>query len=150
MPLIGRDKVDKAIVDTVITTNDNLKGVYFAGLANIINGTPADTGRARNNWFLSVGTPSNSMTTSKNKAGASSIRQLSKMPDQLLGKKIFFTNNLPYIGTLEYGGFPSPVKLGSWIDGKYQKLSDGGFSKQAPDGWVRSTLIAMKNKIGKL
>ena len=38
------------------------------------------------------------------------------MPRYVLGKKIFFTNNLPYIGILEYGGFPKPVKKGSRIN----------------------------------
>lgn len=148
MPLIGRAKVDKAILATVEAANDNLIGVYFAGLANIIQETPVDEGRARNNWFLTVGNPSSSTTTSK--GSASSARQLSKMPEYVIGKKLYFSNNLPYISTLEYGGYPSPVEKGSWVDGKYQKLSEGGFSKQAPNGWVRATLIRMKNKIRSL
>jgi len=51
---------------------------------------------------------------------------------------------------LEYGGFPSPVEKGSYIKGKYQKLSANGFSKQAPNGWVRATVIQMQNKIRSL
>ena len=150
MPLIGRVELDLAIDELVNVTNDNLRGVYLAGLANIVQGTPADSGRARNNWFLSVGAPSNKTTTSASVGGGGSLSQAGKMPKDVLSNKIFFTNNLPYIGVLEYGGFPSPVENGSYIKGKYQKLSANGFSKQAPNGWVRATVIQMQNKIRSL
>ena len=127
-----------------------MRGVYLAGLKNIVQETPADTGRARNNWFLSVTAPSNKTTTSASIGGGGSLSQASKMPKRVLGKKIFFTNNLPYAGILEYGGFPKPVKKGSRIKGRYQKLSRGGFSLQAPKGWVRRNLKLMQSKIKKL
>ena len=153
MPLLGREKVtfelEVGIKDRI---NTNLKGVYLSGLGNIIAGTPADKGVHRNSWFLSVGIPSGATTTSKSKTGANSIRQLSKMPAVVLGKKVFFTNSAPAISILEYGGFPTPVKRGSYIKASksYEILSIRGFSKQAPNGWVRSTLIAMQNKIRSL
>ena len=70
-----------------------------------------------------------------------------------MNQKIFFTNNLPYIETLEYGGYPNPVKKGTWVkkSKSYEVRSTGGFSKQvAPDGWVRKTLKAMAKKIRQL
>ena len=124
--------------------NRDLRGVFLAGLQNIISETPADTGRTRNNWFNSVGSPSNKSTT------LTSGNTIAKLPKDVLGKKLFYTNNMPNILTLEYGGFPDPVKNGSWIDGSYQKLSKGGFSKQAPNGMVRVNLIRIKNKIRAL
>lgn len=151
MPLVGRDKVNKAIDDIYLTANDNIKGVYLAGLSNITQETPADTGRARNNWFLSVAAPSSSTTTSTSK-GLATIRSLRRMPKRVLNKKIYYTNNLPYVSMLEYGGFPSPVDRGSYIkkSKSFQILSINGFSKQAPNGWVRSNLIKMQNKIRSL
>ncbi|HHZ70876.1 MAG TPA: hypothetical protein EYN67_18555 [Flavobacteriales bacterium] len=152
MPLIGRVNLDLAIDDLVNVTNDNLRGVYLAGLKNIVQGTPADSGRARNNWFLSVGAPSNKITTSSSVGGGGSLSQASKMPKDVLNNTIFFTNNLPYIGVLEYGGFPSPVEKGSYIkrSKSFEILSINGFSKQAPNGWVRKTVIQMQNKIRSL
>ncbi len=153
MPLLGREKVTFELeVGIKDRMNTNLKGVYLSGLGNMIAGTPADEGIHRNSWFLTVGVASKSTTTSKNKTGASSIRQLSKMPASVLGKKVFFTNNAPAINILEYGGFPTPVKRGSYIKASksYEILSIRGFSKQAPNGWVRATLIAMRNKIRSL
>tara|TARA_R110000823_G_scaffold295316_1_gene414391 strand:- start:6418 stop:6879 length:462 start_codon:yes stop_codon:yes gene_type:complete len=153
MPLLGREKVTFELKEGIKSrVNNNLKGVYLSGLGNIIAGTPADKGIHRNSWFLTVGVASNSTTTSENKTGASSIRQLAKMPAVVLGKKLYFTNNAPAISILEYGGFPTPVKQGSYIkeSKSYQILSIRGFSKQAPNGWVRATLIAMQNKIRSL
>jgi hypothetical protein len=151
MPLKGREKVDRAIGDIYINTNDLLRGIYLKGLAEITVGTPVDTGRVRNNWFLSAAVPSSNTTTSKSK-GLSTIRSLRGMPTRVLNKKIYYTNNLPYAATLEYGGFPDPVKKGTWNKKKkkYEKRSAGGFSKQAPTGWVRAILINMQNKIRAL
>jgi hypothetical protein len=69
-----------------------------------------------------------------------------------LAKKIFFTNSTPYINKLEYGGFPSPVEKGSWdkINKSYVKLSANGFSKQAPNGFVRVNLKRAQMKIKQL
>ena len=152
MPLIGRADLDVAISDLVGVANDDVRGVYLAGLKAIVQGTPADSGRARNNWFLSVGVPSNKVTTSSSVGGGGSLSQAAKMPKDVLNNKIFFTNNLPYIGVLEYGGFPSPVENGSYIkrSKSFEILSINGFSKQAPGGWVRKTIIRMQNKIRTL
>ena len=149
MPIKGMAKVKKAISkdgDIYTNANDSIRAVYLGGLFNIIIETPADTGRARNNWFLSADSPSSKSTKGKS-GGLSLVSKLQSMPKRVLNRKVFMTNNLPYIGTLEYGGYPNPVENGSWIKGKYQKLSQGGFSKQAPGGWVRVILIKMQNKI---
>lgn len=138
MPLKGLDNVKKAMnVDIYLQMNNDIKGVYLSGLTNIIKETPVDSGRARNNWFLSVSSPSTKLTSV---SGAASFNQLNKLPKRVLNRKLYFTNNLPYIGTLEYGGYPVPGG----------ELTEGGFSKQAPKGWVRSTLIKMANKIRSL
>jgi len=154
MPLKGLKGVKLAIDQLEQSANDNVRGVYLAGLKNIVQETPADKGRARNNWFLSVTAPSNKTTTSASIGGGASLSQASKMPKRVLGKKIYFTNNLPYIGILEYGGFPKPVKKGSYIkrSGEYEKLSENGYSKQlkGAKGWVRINIKRMQSKIKKL
>ena len=152
MPLDGMDNVKKMIAKNKRDANENIRGVYLAGLSNIIRATPTDTGRARNNWFLSVGVPFSLAGRPSKRGGGGSERSLQQLPGWVLNKKIYFTNNLPYIGMLEYGGFPSPVEKGSYIkrSKSFEILSINGFSKQAPNGWVRTTLIKMQNKIRKL
>ena len=152
MPLHGLDDVKKMIAKNKRDANDNIRGVYFSGLSNVIKGTPTDTGRARNNWFLSVGVPFSLAGRSSKKDGGGSERSLTQMPKWVLNKKVYFSNNLPYIGILEYGGYPSPVKIGSYIkrSKSFEIVSVNGFSKQAPNGWVRAALIKMQNKIRSL
>ena len=110
----------------LVEANNDVRGVYLAGLKNIVEGTPVDKGRARNNWFLTVGSPSSETTLRF--TGSNSEKQLNKIPKGIFNKKIYYTNNLPYIERLEYG---------SW-------------SGQAPLGWVRVTLMKMTNKIKTL
>ena len=150
MPLLGLEKVSFELTKGIKQrVNEDLKGIYLSGLGNIISGTQADKGLHRNSWLLTVGAPSGAVTTNENKAGSDSFVQLANMPISVLGKKIYFTSNAPAMNILEYGGFPSPVDKGSYIkeSGSYQKLSANGFSKQAPNGWVRKTIIAMGNKV---
>ena len=152
MPLVGRKKVDEAIIATVVAANDNVRGIYLGGLTPIAMETPADTGVTRNSWFLSVNNPSTNTGRAKNKSGSGSLSSILKMPVWVLGIKIYYTNNRPNINVLEYGGFPKPVKKGSYIkrSKSFEILSINGYSKQAPNGWVRTTLISMQNKIRSL
>tara|TARA_R110000823_G_scaffold274081_1_gene393047 strand:- start:1459 stop:1905 length:447 start_codon:yes stop_codon:yes gene_type:complete len=142
MPIKGRTKVDKALQQTKAKASDDIRGVYFIGLSAIIKQTPVDEGRARNNWFLTIGMPF-SLTSGRgaSKSGSSSFRSLQEIPEYVMNKKVYFTNNLPYIETLEYGRYPNPNK---------GTETAGGFSNQAQGGWVRTTLIAMQNKIKTL
>ncbi len=152
MPLEGIENVKKAMAKNKREGNEIIRGVYFSGLANIIRQTPVDEGRARNNWFLTVGVAFSLAGRVSKKGGGGSERSLRGMPKWVLNKKIFMSNNLPYIVELEYGGFPSPVLKGTYNKRtkSFEVRSINGFSKQAPDGWVRKTLIAMGNKIRAL
>ena len=142
MPVQGMKAVKKAIAKTKKQANIDVKSLYFVGLRTIIKATPADEGRAKNNWFLTVGNPSGLAGRSGDKSGAGSDASLMTMPKNVLNKKIYFTNNLPYIGMLEYGGYPTPGT----------DKTTGGYSTQltpfkSPKGWVRATLIGVANEI---
>jgi len=145
MPIKGRKNVDRAIEKRYLAANDDIRGVYLQGLYNVVLGTPVDEGRARNNWFLTIGAASGNSTTSKSK-GLSAIRSIRQMPKRVMNQKIFFTNNLPYIETLEYGRYPNPSK---------GEKTTGGYSTQvtqykSPKGWVRATLKSMASKVRRL
>ena len=105
------------------------KSYAFALYSSIVKKTPVDTGRARANWNVSVGSPDTSTTENTTTTPMSK----SKMPDPKGDESIFISNNLPYITTLEYGGFPNPPK-------KDGGKTVNGFSKQAPNGMVGVTL----------
>lgn len=133
---ISAEKTDRALRATVIDR-----------WGAVITKTPVDTGRARGNWFVTVATPSRDSTSrrSKTKGGNyvnSQIARLSK-DKTMFGQRWFLTNNVPYIETLEFGGYPNPVKTGTRNprSGKIEKRSRGGFSRQAPKGMVRTSLV---------
>ena len=152
MPLKGLGNVRLAIGDLKESANDNVRAVYFTGLRAIIEQTPRDEGRAINNWFLTSRQPS-TQTRGKNKAGTASQKSAATMSRNVLNKTFYFTNNLPYIHVLEYGGYPTPVKKGTYNKRTktYEIRSIDGFSRQvAPKGWVRAVVIRMQNAIRKL
>lgn len=93
----------------------------------IVLATPVDTGRARGNWYPSIGAPSASADwESKDKSGTASIGKVtSTVSSAKLGSVVWLTNNLPYILPLE-----------------------NGHSKQAPSGMVDMNLDRVAAKYG--
>ena len=138
MPLKGKSSVLKAVDDLTESKNNQLRAVYIKGLQNIVVGTPIDEGRARNSWFLGVGR-SKAGKRSSNKNGSGSMSDIGSIPKNVLDKKLYFTNNMPYIKKLEYGGFPNPAAN--------PQKTIGGYSDQAPRGWVRGEVLRMRKRI---
>lgn len=99
-------------------------------LSGVVLMTPVDTGRARANWLTGEGVPVTIPTESVDKAGGSTISDGEAVISGAAPfSKIWLTNNLPYIGVLEHGGYPG--------DGP---KTSGGYSIQAPQGMVAVTI----------
>jgi len=64
--------------------------------SNIIQMTPVDTGRAKGNWQCTIGAP----FVGEDDSG-SVIKALNVIPKKA-GSAVYLTNNVPYIGKLEY------------------------------------------------
>lgn len=110
----------------------------------IVEGTPVGDfdpdheGSARGSWVFKIGTPDGGFgRRNVGKTGA----DLGIPPDgmRLLGKKLFLVSAIPYMQILEFGGYPDPVKKGTFNKrtGQFEIRSAGGFSKQAPAGMIR-------------
>lgn len=110
-----------------------VRKIAFESFKRIILKTPVDTGRARANWGVKVGKPDiSTQSSAEDKTGSSALQGAATEVEAWSGAgSIFMTNNLPYIGVLEYGGYPNPTKTGTKVS--------GGFSLQAPNGMVRVT-----------
>ena len=106
------------------------KAYAFALYSSIVQKTPVDTGRARGNWNISTGQVDSTTRPEQKTPQYSSSAQ---MPEPKGDEPIYISNNLPYITTLEYGGYPKNPKGGN---GK----TENGYSKQAPNGMVGVTL----------
>lgn len=107
----------------------------FALYSSIVKKTPVDTGRARANWNIAVGKDDTSVSDRTMKQG---LKYKESSINPAGDESIFISNNLPYITTLEYGGYPNPPKSKS---GK----TVNGFSKKAPNGMVGITLANKEN-----
>lgn len=117
-------------VDTVA------RAITLEIFSRVIQRTPVDTGAARGNWQVGI----NTMPTGTVAAGGTNnLGSLKGKP--VVGNVIWLVNNLPYIGVLEYGGYPNPPKTGT--------KTIGGFSKQAPAGMVRVTVQEVSSAVQK-
>lgn len=117
------------------------KGVKIALISTwgaIIKETPVDTGRARGNWFITTGQPSDEVTDSRL---PESVGLKTESLNIFNKKKWYMTNNLPYIRVLEYGEYPNPPAKGTKI-GKdsYEIRTVAGYSKLAPTGMMRKNM----------
>ena len=97
------------------------------GISNeIISKTPADTSRAKNNWFPDINKFSTETTEETNPRG--SIDEVTKVTNRLkLGTTFTLSNNLDYIEKIEYGLFTTKAETEKTIN---------GFSRKAPRGMV--------------
>lgn len=138
MPLVGLKRVKVAVKAVDKPLNNQLRGIMLQGLGNIAGATPVDEGRARSNWFLKVGSESGETTDD-----TSGNPHLDAMPQWVLGKKLYYTNNLPYINSLEYGGYRG-------VGPKTKAAAGGIFSDQAVGGFVRTELLVMRSAIRKI
>jgi hypothetical protein len=95
----------------------------------VIYKTPVDTGRARANWQVTIGTPAaGTIEIDDTNGGATMSKATAASAGFRAGDTIYLTNNLPYIRKLEEGGYPDGPK------------TVGGFSRQAPAGMVALTV----------
>ncbi|WP_321991527.1 hypothetical protein [Marispirochaeta aestuarii] len=112
--------------------------------SGVVLKTPVDSGRARGNWQSSVGALATSEVERVDKGGRAAVSEAERVINSSrITDSVFLSNNVPYIFSLEYGGYPKVVKRGSRKRGKrkgYEVRSVGGFSKQAPAGMVQVTL----------
>lgn len=107
----------------------NTKQVILGLDTKIVLRTPVDTGRARGNWLPSIGQAPEIGETGL--LGDASVQEiLGRIGDLKIGDTFWISNNVEYIAVLEYGLYPNPPKHPT---GK----TVGGFSTQAPAGFVR-------------
>lgn len=105
----------------VVNVDRNVNETAALCLTTIVTATPVDTGRARSNWVVSIGTPFlGTKGPPFDKSGASAIatgRSVASSRPPESPASIYICNNLPYI----------------------QRLNEG-WSAQAPAGYVQEAV----------
>lgn len=152
---------EKAVADFALEVEDAneriLKQTVIQLFGDIIRTSPVGrkagdningSGRFRANWFLGGIVASNLETRATDVSGNATVNKMSAGVNAVPGipEEFSLTNNLPYSEVIEFGEYPNPVKRGTKISKKgvkpavYEKRSEGGFSKQAPQGVVRTNV----------
>lgn len=94
-------------------------------LQRVIIATPVDTGQARGNWRVSVGSPETSVIEATDRSGQGAISKglATIQSGGGIGKVVYISNNLRYISKL-----------------------NSGWSMQAPANFVELSLQSVVNK----
>jgi len=104
-----------------------VRGTLLGMSSKIIKRSPVDTGRFRNNWMPTIGSPSNAQTEKADPSGAAAQSNVAQAVKNFeMGQTFYLTNNLPYANRLEFG-----------------------YSQQAPQGMLRITAAEYDAEIKK-
>lgn len=116
------------------------RAIVLTIFSGVIEKTPVDTGAARGNWQIGYDSMPTGVVANKDTSRGSAAPAIAgKLDKPIIGHTIYLVNNLPYIGVLEYGGYPNPAKTGT--------KTSGGYSKQAPAGMVRVTVAEISQRV---
>ncbi len=102
------------------------KKITIELFSRVIEKSPVDTGRFRANWNCSISSPDLSTSESTDPSGSGAISKVTStvVSYTLNDQSVFLTNNLPYADRLE-----------------------NGWSKQAPNGMVRLSVMEIQNSV---
>lgn len=149
------DKIKRFKANTQVKTNQAARQKALQLFNMVVEATPVDTGHARAGWQISYGTsPAATQPTKGQKKMSAGAMQSAVNAWNPSDGIIWMANAVPYIKVLEYGLYPNPVERGTYLKkgqrkGEYEgpgffPLSEGGFSKQLPQGgMVRLSLLSM-------
>tara|TARA_Y100000310_G_scaffold344961_1_gene460804 strand:+ start:3428 stop:3922 length:495 start_codon:yes stop_codon:yes gene_type:complete len=144
--------IEKATEDVEFSVAELQRTISIMLLEGAVKRTPVDTGRAKGNWQLSIGTPETGEVSTKLSARATSNpKEAAKLNGLAPYSVVWLSNNVTYIEVLEFGGFvpknptepsdPRPKRAGQvWVK--------DGYSVQAPGGMLRLAIADVKQELG--
>lgn len=132
-----KNKPSNFALEILTKTEHHAKRAIGDALQQVVIHSPVDTGAYRFSHIVSINSPDYS---AKNGQGDVFAANAMKIASFELGDIAFIQNNSKQAIVIEFGGYPNPVKKGTWVKGKgkskgyYKILSVNGFSRQAPQG----------------
>lgn len=104
-----------------------VRGTLLGLTSRIVKRSPVDTGRFRNNWQASTGTPATGQVQGTDKTGNKAVDAARTQVNKLeMGQDFYLSNNLPYAHRLEFG-----------------------WSKQAPSGMLRLSIAELQQRMNE-
>lgn len=124
--------LSRFVIRATEASDQTRRAICLELFGSIVADTPVDSGRARGNWQTNVGSPKTGEINRSDPAphgsppGATVQAEISGNLGTL-GDTVYFSNNLPYIGRLEFDGW----------------------SGQAPEGMVRRNVSRIQQLVAE-
>lgn len=123
------DDINRAMDGMRRDLTKRARRIALKAFSDVIKATPVDTGTARANWRVGMGSPNYEYNSSaSDKSGSVTISAMNSAVDGLLpGQNVYLSNSCPYI----------------------MRLECDGWSKQAPNGMVSITAASVQGLIDR-
>lgn len=124
------ETIEQWVDDTKQTIDNILQDVVFMVGESVVTLSPVDTGRFRGNWQLSIDSTASSSLVRYDQDGHTTLAEIKSTAKTFTaGQVAYIQNHVLYGNDLEWGLYNGPT----------QKVTEEGFSTQAPAGMVRVT-----------
>jgi hypothetical protein len=121
------DQLAKFAAKTKLSADVAVRKVALQVAGSLIERSPVDSGRFKNNWIAGVNVPNTATSVEADKSGSAALGRISQAIAAVpAGGVIYICNSLPYARRLEYG-----------------------WSKQAANGMVRITALEYQQFLRK-
>lgn len=134
------DTINRWVEETETRVDDILQTIVIKVGESVVRLSPVDTGRFRGNWQLTIDSLAGSSLLRYDQDGQSTINEIaSKANSFTAGQVAYIQNHVLYGDDLEWGNYNGPTA----------KVTDEGFSRQAPSGMVRVTEAEFMNIVNE-
>lgn len=124
------DVINEWIEETEVRIDNVLQTIAIKVGESVVRLSPVDTGRFRGNWQMTIDNTASSSLLRYDQQGQSTINAIAAVANGFTAGQIaYIQNHVLYGDDLEYGLYNGPTA----------KVTDEGFSRQAPAGMVRVT-----------
>lgn len=124
------DTINKWIETTESKIDDVLQTIAIKVGESVVTLSPVDTGRFRGNWQMTIDSPASSSLLRYDQDGHTTIAEIAAKANSFTAGQIaYIQNHVLYGNDIEYGLYNGPTS----------KVTDEGFSRQAPAGVLRIT-----------
>ena len=134
------DTINDWIEETEVRIDNVLQAIVIKVGESVVRLSPVDTGLFRGNWQLTIDSTATSSLLRYDQDGQSTIDSIASVAKSFTaGQVAYIQNHVLYGEDLEYGLYNGPTA----------KVTDDGFSRQAPAGMVRVTEAQFLNIVNE-
>lgn len=124
------DVLNEWIESVEVKMDDIFQTIVIKVGERVVRISPVDTGLFRGNWQLTVDEETSGVLAREDQTGDSTVAAIASKANKLTaGQVAYILNHIEYGYDLEYGTYYGPTA----------KVTEEGFSRQAPEGMVRVT-----------